>query len=53
MYNKMIEGKQMDIKTITLMDFDWGDFIGAMKVNIHTAEHATHSPNYDFQRLHL
>lgn len=36
MYNKTIEGKQMNIKTITLMDFDWGDFIGAMKVNIRT-----------------
>jgi len=43
----------MNIKTITLMDFDWGDFIGAMKVNIRAAERAARSPNYDFQRLHL
>lgn len=45
-YNKTIGGKQMNIKTITLMDFDWGDFIGPMKVN-------TLAPNYDFQRASL
>lgn len=33
-YNKTIGEKQMNIKTITLMDFDWDDFIEAMEVNI-------------------
>lgn len=49
-HNKTIGGNQMsNIKTITLMDFDWDDFIGVMKVNIHAC--AVRSPNYDFQRL--
>jgi len=39
----MIGAKQMNIKMITLMDFDWNDFIGAMKINIRA--HATRLPN--------
>lgn len=35
----------MNIKTITLMDFDWDDFIEAIKVNIRAR--AARSPNYD------
>lgn len=46
----------MNIKTITLMDFDWGDFIGAMKVNIRASLPLLVS-NYNFDdcifKLHL